>query len=139
VTSSLVFVALGSNLGDRAATLAEAVTGLDTTPGVRVLEVTDPVMTAPLGGLDQPEYLNAMALLEVTISPTELLRRCQELEAQAGRVRREPWASRELDLDIVTFGELVSDDPALRLPHPGLRDRPFWQEQLARLSAVRHG
>lgn len=136
---TLVFVALGSNLGDRASALAGAVADLDAMPGVHVLEATDPVATAPLGGLDQPEYLNAMVLLEVTISPLQLLRRCQELEHQAGRVRREPWASRELDLDIVMFGDVVSDDPVLRLPHPGLPDRPFWQDQLAQLSAVHDG
>ncbi|HET9065946.1 MAG TPA: 2-amino-4-hydroxy-6-hydroxymethyldihydropteridine diphosphokinase [Gemmatimonadales bacterium] len=136
---ALVFVALGSNLGDRAAALAGALAGLECTPGVRLLAATAPVPTVPLGGRAQPEYLNAMALLEVTISPAELLRRCHELESLAGRVRRERWASRELDLDIVLFGDLVSDDPALSLPHPGLRDRTFWQEQLAELAVVHHG
>lgn len=136
---TLVFVALGSNLGERAAAIADALAGLDAVHGVRVLGATDPIATAPLGGLDQPEYLNAMALLEVTISPADLLQCCQELERQAGRVQRESWASRELDLDIVMFDDVVSDDPVLRLPHPGLLDRPFWQDQLAQLSAVHNG
>ncbi len=133
------FVALGSNLGDRASAIAGALAGLDATPGVHVLAATEPVATKPLGGLDQPEYLNAMVLLEVTISPAELLRCCQDLEQRAGRMRREPWASRELDLDIVMFGDVIADDPMLRLPHPGLRDRPFWQDQLAQRAAVHHG
>ncbi|MEO8478267.1 MAG: 2-amino-4-hydroxy-6-hydroxymethyldihydropteridine diphosphokinase [Gemmatimonadota bacterium] len=139
MTPALAFVALGSNLGDRAKTISDALAGLGATPGVRVLETTDPVATTPLGGLDQPEYLNAMVLLEVTISPAELLRCCQELERRAGRIRRERWASRELDLDIVMFGDVIADDPMLRLPHPGLHDRPFWQDQLAQLGAVRDG
>lgn len=134
-----VFVALGSNLGDRAAALEAALVGLDATPGVALIAATDPVETSPLGGLDQPAYLNAMARLTVDISPVELLARCHELERAAGRVRREHWASRELDLDIVIFGAVVSDDPELRLPHPGLIERPFWQEQLGQLTAVHDG
>ncbi len=133
------FVALGSNLGDREAALRFAVDALALTAGVRVVAVTPPMATAPLGGRDQPEYLNAMVHLEVTIPATELLAVCQQIERRAGRRHRERWASRELDLDIVRFGDMTSDAATLRLPHPGLADRWFWQQQLAALDEVAHG
>ncbi|HRX18809.1 MAG: 2-amino-4-hydroxy-6-hydroxymethyldihydropteridine diphosphokinase [Gemmatimonadetes bacterium] len=130
-----VFVALGSNLGDREAALAFAVTALGAIEGVRVLAVTPALETEPLGGLPHPPYLNAMALLDVTCTPHELLAACQRIERQAGRRARTRWASRELDLDIVRFGDVVSEEPALRLPHPGLADRAFWIRQLEELEA----
>lgn len=139
MSSVHAFVALGSNLGDRAAMIAFALKELAASPGIRILDATEPIETAPLGGLAQPPYLNAMALLAVALSPEELLRHCQRIERAAGRVMREPWASRELDLDIVRFGEVEMDTPRLRLPHPGLADRDFWQDQIAQLVVVHHG
>jgi 2-amino-4-hydroxy-6-hydroxymethyldihydropteridine diphosphokinase len=139
MTGVPVFVALGSNLGDRAAALRLAVESLGRLEGVRIVATTEPIETTPLGGLDQPAYLNAMVLLESHGTPRQLLQACQAIERQAGRRRRTRWASRELDLDIVRFGEVTSDDPTLRLPHPGLVDREFWIRQLAELEALVDG
>jgi 2-amino-4-hydroxy-6-hydroxymethyldihydropteridine diphosphokinase len=135
----LVDVALGSNLGDRDAALRFGVRSLAALPGVRLVAATPPISTEPLNGLDQPEYRNAMVRLEVTLTAEELLAACQAIERGAGRQARERWASRELDLDIVRFGNRVSDDPTLLLPHPGLATRDFWQHQLAELDGVLHG
>jgi len=128
------YVALGSNLGDRQAHLALARDRLARLPGTVLLGASPIDETAPLGGLDQPPYLNQMVALDTTLAPRALLEGCQRIEAEAGRRRRERWASRTLDLDLVRFGDLVMDEPGLTLPHPGLDQRPFWQEELAALA-----
>ena len=129
-----VYVALGSNLGDRHAHLALARDRLARLPGT-VLRGTSPIdETAPLGGRDQPPYLNQMVALDTTLAPRALLKACQRIEAEAGRSRRERWASRTLDLDLVRFGDLVMDEPGLTLPHPGLDQRSFWRAELAALA-----
>lgn len=130
------FVALGGNLGDRDARLAQGLEGLAALPRTRVVAVTAVEETPPLGGLDQPAYLNQMALLQTGLPAAVLLAALHRIEDEAGRVRTGHWASRTLDLDLVRYGELVSDTPALRLPHPGLADRPFWQRQVAELEAL---
>jgi 2-amino-4-hydroxy-6-hydroxymethyldihydropteridine diphosphokinase len=129
------YVALGGNLGDRHAHLALARDRLARLPGTVLLGASLIEETAPLGGLDQPPYLNQMVALDTTLTPRALLEACQRIEAEAGRLRRERWASRTLDLDLVRFGDVVMDEPGLTLPHPGLGQRRFWQEELAALTA----
>jgi 2-amino-4-hydroxy-6-hydroxymethyldihydropteridine diphosphokinase len=129
------FVALGSNLGDRQAHLALARDRLARLPGTVLLGASPIEETAPLGGLDQPLYLNQMVALDTTLTPRALLDACHRIEAEAGRRRRERWASRTLDLDLVRFGDLVVNEEGLTLPHPGLGQRSFWQEELAALAA----
>lgn len=128
------YVALGSNLGDRHAYLALARDRLARLPGTVLLGASPIDETEPLGGLDQPPYLNQMVALETTLAPRALLEACQRIEAVAGRHRRERWASRTLDLDLVRFGDLRLDEPGLTLPHPGLGQRSFWREELAALA-----
>lgn len=127
------YVALGSNLGDRVAFLALARDELRQTEGVATLRASTITETAPLGGADQPPYLNQMLRLTVTLSAGDLLHRCHAIETQAGRVRADRWASRTLDLDLVRYGAVLCDLPTLTLPHPGLRDRLFWAHELAEL------
>ncbi|HET6798183.1 MAG TPA: 2-amino-4-hydroxy-6-hydroxymethyldihydropteridine diphosphokinase [Gemmatimonadales bacterium] len=130
-----VYVALGSNLGDRAAHLRAAREALGALPGTRLVAVSSEEETAPLGGLDQPPYLNQMALLETTLAPRELLRALQSIEQREGRTRHEHWGSRTLDLDIVRFGTRRVDETDLIIPHPELPNRDFWRRELAELSA----
>jgi 2-amino-4-hydroxy-6-hydroxymethyldihydropteridine diphosphokinase len=132
------YVALGSNLGDRAAMLALGYRELAALPDTVVRRHTAPVETTPLGGLDQPTYLNQMVLLDTGLDPLTLLRECHRIEALAGRERRELWASRTLDLDLVRYGDTLCDTPALVLPHPGLRDRLFWAHDIATLESHGH-
>ncbi len=129
------WIALGSNLGDRAAWLAFGRAELGATHGVRIVAATAPEDTAPLGGLDQPDYLNQMLLVMSSIDPETLLTACHAIERRAGRERGERWASRTLDIDLVRFGDVVCDDPGLTLPHPGLSDRAFWIREMAALEA----
>ena len=127
------FVALGSNLGDRDAALARARDAIAALPGTRLVAVSSIEETAPLGGMAQPAYLNQMALVETTLEPHALLEALQAIERAQGRVRGERWGPRTIDLDIVRFGRRRVADAALTIPHPGLRDRGFWQRELAEL------
>ena len=131
------YVALGSNVGDRAAHIARARGALAALPATAVVAVSAEEETAPLGGMDQPAYLNQMVLLRTALPPMELLEALQRIERDAGRVR-EPgtrWAPRTLDLDIVLYGDHRVSEPGLTIPHPGLPHRDFWQRELAELRA----
>jgi 2-amino-4-hydroxy-6-hydroxymethyldihydropteridine diphosphokinase len=129
------YVALGSNLGDRAAHLAAARAALEALPGTRVVATSAVEETAPLGGKTQPAYLNQMVLLETRLEPRALLEACQAIERAEGRVRTERWASRTLDVDIVRFGRRRVAEPDLIIPHPELANRDFWQRELAELQS----
>lgn len=133
VTPVRAYVALGSNLGNREGHLAFARQELGSAPGVLVRAASREESTAPLGGLDQPEYLNQMVALDTTLAPAELLALCHDIERRAGRARRTRWESRTLDLDVVRYGAVVSEAPGLRLPHPGLAHRAFWRDELDEL------
>lgn len=127
------YVALGSNLGEREAHLAAARSALAALPRTSLAAASAIEETPPLGGVRQPAYLNQMVRLETGLTPRELLAACQVIERAAGRERRERWASRTLDLDIVLFGERTISDPDLTIPHPGLAHRDFWRRELAEL------
>lgn len=127
------YIALGSNLGDRAAYLAQARERLAALPDSVLCGASSVEETAPLGGLDQPAYLNQMVALDTSLAPRELLTACQRIEAEAGRSHEARWESRNLDLDLVRYGTLCLREPGLVLPHPGFPDRAFWQRELAEL------
>ena len=133
-----VFVALGSNLGDREGYLAAARAALGTLPGTRVLRVSAIEETEPLGEMDQPSYLNQMVLLESTMPPCDLMHAGQAIEEANGRVRLAHWGSRTLDIDIVRYGDLSLAEPDLVLPHPGLALREFWRREIAELESHEH-
>jgi 2-amino-4-hydroxy-6-hydroxymethyldihydropteridine diphosphokinase len=133
----VAYIALGSNLGDRARQLAGARDAIAHLPGSRVVGESSIEETEPLGHLDQPSYLNQMLALETSLTPRELLAHLHAIEADAGRVRGERWASRTLDLDIVCYEAQTAREPGLEVPHPGLADRDFWRRELAELRAGR--
>ena len=132
---SLAYVALGSNLGDRAAHLAEARARLAALPDTTLLAASSVEETPPIGGLAQPAYLNQMVLLETGLTPHELLRSCQAIEVARGRTRSGRWGSRTLDLDIVKYGDRRIEAPDLVVPHPELPNRDFWLRELAELES----
>jgi 2-amino-4-hydroxy-6-hydroxymethyldihydropteridine diphosphokinase len=134
---SRVYLALGSNLGDREANLALARDRLAMMPGNHIVAESSIEETAPLGGRDQPAYLNQMLLLETELSPRALLEVCRAIEKAAGRVRHTKWDSRTLDVDIVEYGDLVVDEPDLQVPHPGLSNRDFWIREIAEINGKR--
>ena len=132
------YVALGSNIGDRAAHLAYARARLAALPGTRLLKQSRVEETAPLGAVPQGAYLNQMVLLETALEPADLLVQLHAIESERGRERRAGvrWGPRTLDLDIVRFGDRVLREPHLVLPHPELPNRPFWLRELAELDAA---
>lgn len=123
------FVGIGSNLGDRVATIRSAIEGLHDTPGVELRKLSDLWQTRPLGPGSGP-FVNAAVELVSTLEPLALLERLREIERAHGRVRRERWGDRTLDLDFLCAfsadgGEITSDEAALTLPHPGVLERDF--------------
>ncbi len=120
-----VVIALGSNLGDRAGMLAGAVDALGRIPGLALTAVSRIVETDPVGGPDQPSYYNAVVIGRTTLSPLDLLHGCQTVEAQHLRRRLVRWGPRTLDVDLITYGELIVDNAVLTLPHPRVADRAF--------------
>ncbi|MFE5752947.1 2-amino-4-hydroxy-6-hydroxymethyldihydropteridine diphosphokinase [Streptomyces massasporeus] len=120
-------VALGSNLGNRLETLQGAVDALGDTPGLRIKGVSPVYETEPWG-VDpgsQPAYFNAVVVLKTTLPPSSLLERAHAVEEAFHRVRDEHWGPRTLDVDIVSYADVVSDDPQLTLPHPRAHERAF--------------
>ncbi|MEV7826685.1 2-amino-4-hydroxy-6-hydroxymethyldihydropteridine diphosphokinase [Microbacterium enclense] len=122
-------VALGANLGRRAETLAAAVDELRRLTLTSDVRVSEPIETVAvtLDGEDEdaPRYLNAVALLSTRLAPAELLASLHRIEARHGRVRRERWGDRTLDLDLIAYGDDVIDGPDLVVPHPRAHEREF--------------
>ena len=129
-------IALGSNLGDRRETLELAISQIRNFPESKLLTASSFHETVALteSGEDsrKPSYLNAVCLIETTLSAQELLDFCSEVEANLGRVRAERWQDRTIDLDIVAFGDQVIETENLSVPHPRAHERLFvllpWQE-----------
>ncbi|MEU9863522.1 2-amino-4-hydroxy-6-hydroxymethyldihydropteridine diphosphokinase [Streptomyces sp. NPDC047971] len=138
-------IALGSNLGNRLETLQGAVDALEDTPGLRVKAVSPVYETEPWGVEpgSQPSYLNAVALVKTTLPPSSLLERAHAVEEAFHRVREEHWGARTIDVDIVAYADVVSDDPVLTLPHPRAHQRAFvlapWHDVDPEASLAGHG
>lgn len=126
-------VALGSNLGDRAAHLAAARESIGALPETRVVAASAVEETDPIGPVPQEPFLNQMLLLETALHPRQLLDALLDIERSRGRERRERWGPRTLDLDIVWFNGRTIREDGLTIPHPELPNRPFWQRELAEL------
>ncbi|MFC9927292.1 2-amino-4-hydroxy-6-hydroxymethyldihydropteridine diphosphokinase [Streptomyces sp. NPDC127190] len=120
-------ISIGSNLGNRLETLQGAVDALEDTPGVRVKAVSPVYETEPWGVApgSQPSYFNAVVALKTTLPPASLLERAHAIEEAFNRVRDERWGPRTLDVDIVAYADVTSDDPHLTLPHPRAHERAF--------------
>lgn len=132
----IAYVAMGSNLGDREAYLSRGRAALSKLPGSRIVAASSIEETAPIGPVQQGAFLNQMVALETTLSPSELLDELQSIERREGRERSVRWGPRTLDLDIVRFDRQTVDEPSLRVPHPELQNRDFWQRELAELGVA---
>ena len=127
-------LALGANLGDRSATLGQALAALGRLPGTRLLATSPAFDTDPMGPAGQPTYLNLCAAVETTLAPSELLAACLAVERSLGRVRAERNGPRTCDLDLLFYGGMGRvDEPGLTLPHPRWSERGFVTEPLRQL------
>jgi 2-amino-4-hydroxy-6-hydroxymethyldihydropteridine diphosphokinase len=126
------YIGMGSNLGDRMAYFDQALRRLDDGPGTWLLLVGDRRETDPVGLLDQPRFLNTVALIGTMLGPRELLERLLEIEQELGRTRGGPrFGPRTIDLDLLLYGDEVIDEDGLTVPHPRLHERRFVLEPLA--------
>ena len=120
-----VVLAIGANLGDRLAALQGAVDALAATAGVVITAVSAVYETEPVGGPEQPAYLNAVVIIETDASADDILARAQAIEHDWQRTREVRWGPRTLDIDVIDVAGRTSDDPRLTLPHPRARERAF--------------
>ena len=134
--SDIAFIALGSNLGDRAAHLAHAREAIGALARSRLLAVSTIEETVAIGPGNQGNYLNQMVAVETELSPRELLEALQAIERAEGRVRDIRWGPRTLDCDIVRFERQTVEEADLVVPHPSIAERSFWQRELAELCAT---
>lgn len=126
-------IALGSNLGDSSAILEAAIVMLAKTPGITVTSQSSWYQTAPVGP-PQPDYLNGCVIIDVQLTPQDLLQTTLSIEKQFGRERPERWGPRTLDLDILLFDNLIIDTPTLQIPHPRMSERAFVLVPLAEIA-----
>lgn len=128
-----VYVSLGSNQGDSRSLLEEAVRALRGLPRTSVTARSSLYRTAPVGHVEQPDFLNQVVALRTSLSPLELLDATQSLERAGGRVRGVRWGPRTLDIDILWYDGVDLDVDRLQVPHPRLEERRFVLEPLAEL------
>jgi 2-amino-4-hydroxy-6-hydroxymethyldihydropteridine diphosphokinase len=122
---AISFLSLGSNLGDRLDHLSKAITALANQPKIKVLKVSSVYQTKPVGGPEQDDYLNAVVKIQTELSALELLDVTQSIENNEGRIREVRWGPRTLDIDVLTYDDLISADVKLTLPHPRISERAF--------------
>lgn len=134
VATVLAAIGVGSNLDDPEARVRSALQALETLPGCRLVAASSLYRSAPMGPQDQPDYINAAALLETTLGPHALLDALQAVERAHQRVRERHWGPRTLDLDLLTFGSASVADARLTVPHPGLALRAFVVFPLAEIA-----
>jgi 2-amino-4-hydroxy-6-hydroxymethyldihydropteridine diphosphokinase len=121
----VAFLGLGSNLGDRLANLQAAVDALQAEPGLRVAASSRVWETTPVGGPPQPDYLNAVIRIETDLSARDLLDIARRVESRLGRIRKERWGARTIDVDVLLYDEEEIDEPDLMVPHPRIMQRAF--------------
>lgn len=127
------YLALGSNMGDKKAYLDEAVKKLGQVKGVQIEKVSQFFETEPYGGVEQDSFLNGCMKVTTLLTPMELLKEMNRIEAEAGRERLIHWGPRTLDLDMIFYDDLITEEERLILPHPDMQNRDFVLKPLAEL------
>ena len=119
------YIGLGANIDDPQQQLIRALKALNGLPSTRLTGWSSFYSSRPLGPQDQPDFINAVAVIETSLPPAELLAHTQHLESAQGREKRRHWGERCIDLDILLYGDQVVDTPDLTIPHAGLTERSF--------------
>lgn len=128
-----IYIALGSNLGNREDNLKEALRQLEQ-KGIQIIAASDFITTKPYGVTDQPDFLNAVAEVKTDQSPVELLYSLLKIEQEMGRKRLRRWGERNIDLDLLLYDDQIIDLPALKVPHPDMQNRDFVLGPLAQIA-----
>ena len=128
------FVGLGSNIGDRLGNLRSALRMLSEIPEVRVVTVSSIYETDPVGPEDQPDFLNAVIEIDTTFDVRQLFDVVKHIETEAGRKPTYKWGPREIDLDLLLYGDHTVDDEDLEIPHPRMTERAFVVVPLAEIA-----
>ncbi|KXO13977.1 2-amino-4-hydroxy-6-hydroxymethyldihydropteridine pyrophosphokinase [Moritella sp. JT01] len=128
------YIAIGSNLADPVAQAKEAITTLEALTESRFISVSSLYASKPMGPQEQPDYINAVACVDTRLAPIELLDALQQIENEQGRVRKEHWGARTLDLDILLYGDDIMSTPRLTVPHYGMKEREFVLYPLAEIA-----
>lgn len=123
-----VYIGLGSNLGDRVGNLEKACRFLDCSEKSKICE------TEPFGVKNQPKFLNTVCAIETDLTPQDLLSHVKKIERKLGRRKRAKWGPREIDIDILFYGDEIIDEPDLKIPHPGIPERRFVLEPLFKIA-----
>lgn len=131
--TEIVYLAFGSNLGDRLKAIRTGITALGVR-GVEVLDISGIYISAPKYITDQPDFLNCVGRFSTSLEPAALLKVCQEVEVEVGRQPREKYGPRELDIDIILYGEEELSSDVLQIPHAALAERLFVLVPLAELA-----
>lgn len=126
---------IGGNLGDTKQNLINVISNLAHQLDVEVLSVSKLYKTPPWGKTDQPAFLNACMLVETSLSARQLLDKCLDIEQKLGRVRAERWGPRQVDIDILFFGDEIIAEEGLEVPHPRMTDRAFVMQPLSDIAA----
>lgn len=134
--SHVAYISLGSNVGDSAATLLAAMKDIDDAGGIEVRRISQMRRTEPVGGPEQPAFLNAVVEIETTLPPRDLLGALQRIERKHGRdrLREQRWGPRTCDLDILLIDRTVVHEQGLEVPHPRMHERRFVLEPLASIA-----
>ncbi len=128
------YIAMGSNMGDKKGYLDTAVKEVDKTPGCRVINVADYILTKPYGGVEQDDFLNSVMEIETFMPPEVLLETLHGIEDAAGRKRTIRWGPRTLDLDIIFYDDEVISTPELTIPHEEMQKRGFVLEPMTQIA-----
>lgn len=130
----IAYLGIGSNMGDKLKYLEDAVSAIKDNPNCKLLKISDIIVTEPYGPVEQEDFLNGALMVKTLYTPIELLRFLQKLESMANRVREVHWGPRTLDLDILLYDDLVTDEEELVLPHPEMHKRAFVLEPLKQIA-----
>jgi len=133
---TIAYLGLGSNIGERQEYLNKAIILLDNNEQIIVQKVSSFYDTEPVGYAEQDNFLNAVVEIKTTLEPLELIRVCQQIEAELGRVRTIRWGPRTIDIDILLYGKQEINEEDLIIPHPRMYERDFVMKPLKELMNI---
>ena len=135
--NSIVYISIGSNMGDSVANCLSSISFIENIPSCRVTMVSDLYETEPIGVKDQAWFINCAVEIRTELKPLEFLNACLEIEAVMGRIRQDRWGPRIIDIDLLLFGqEIIHINENLIIPHPGMHERRFVLEPLFQIAPM---